>query len=273
MLGKLFKDEMKSYAFPMGIIFLTGLVFTVFMKALCMLPYPSESKDVIQLLGFYAHYYIILLIGTAAYILSIVRFYTTMVADRGYLTWTLPVASHTHIWVKLISGLIWRALAGIAVMAFIFLFVVGNYWSVDFQEIFDVFEYVLTDMWQDINFTYLPSIFMFLIGILLWMVVPILFVYLCIAIGQLFGKWRILASIGTYFVSILVLEALSVMCIVFVIVGLEPIGMFFEHLFTNFAPVVGVTLISVFFALLPLGLSAIFFIITNNIFKNHLNLE
>ena len=56
MLGKLVKNELKSYRFSMGIVFLAGFIFTIFMKIICMLPYQYEIREVIQVLGFYGYY-------------------------------------------------------------------------------------------------------------------------------------------------------------------------------------------------------------------------
>mgnify|MGYP000717205230 CR=1 FL=1 len=57
MLGKLVKNELKSYRFSMGIVFLAGFIFTIFMKIICMLPYQYEIREVIQVLGFYGYDY------------------------------------------------------------------------------------------------------------------------------------------------------------------------------------------------------------------------
>lgn len=139
MLGKLIKDELKSYRFPFGIIFLTGLIFTVFMKIICMIPYQGEIRAMIQIFAAYGYYFIIMLIGVAAQVLVIIRFYSTMVGDRGYLTWTLPATSSMHIWAKLIGGMLWRILAAvvtIVLFVIFFLEVIGHLWTKPYQVIF-----------------------------------------------------------------------------------------------------------------------------------------
>ena len=129
MLGKLIKDELKSYRFSFGIMFLTGVIFTIFMKIICMLPYQGEIKAVVQIFAAYGYYFIIMLISVAAQVLVIIRFYSTMVGDRGYLTWTLPVTSAMHVWAKLIGGMLWRLLAGIITIVLFVIFFLGDYWA------------------------------------------------------------------------------------------------------------------------------------------------
>lgn len=275
MLGKLIKDELKSYRFPFGIIFLTGVIFTIFMKIICMLPYQQGAKEIIQIFGAYGYYFIIMLMGVAAQVLVIIRFYSTMVGDRGYLTWTLPASSSTHIWAKLIGGMLWRILTSIVVIVLLVIFFVGDYWawlegftvesSVDSATFGEFIEAVLKVFKPE----YLIPVILGLFAAIVWSVFSQLLLYMCISIGQLFGKWRIPASIGCYFVIMICMEIISV-------IGTVMLSM--SSLFTpdiNFE-LSGVMIFSVILAvifLIGLGLDAIMFAVTNHIFKKHLNLE
>lgn len=275
MLGKLLKDELKSYCFPMGVTFLAGLVFTIFMKILCMIPYPSEAKEMIQVFGGYGYYYLIMLIGTAASVFAIVRFYSTMVGDRGYLTWTLPVSSETHIWSKLIGATIWDIAANIVIFLLLILFLVGDYWAVNTSELADGFEEMFQFIADSFKIQYIPAVIFAIISIIVWSLVSLLIVYLCIAIGQLFGKWRILASVGAYFVVILLFQIFIVIGMVGIMVGIASVVEFWDTLINSmeWSPTAIVTGGIAIFALIGVGIDAILFVITNNIFKKHLNLE
>lgn len=268
MLGKLVKNELKSYRFSFGIVFLSGFVFTIFMKVVCMLPYQEGVKELIQSLGFMAYYYLIMLVGVAANVLIIIRFYSTMVGDRGYLTWTLPAKSSTILWAKLIGGGLWEILAAIVTYIYLAIFYAGHYWvdsmteemTVMFRDLFDSFEP------QDIVIVILA-----VIAIFIWSFVPILLIYLCMAIGQLFGKWRILASIGCYFVIIILIEIVMVLGIVVLSLALVDVSpdIFLIDL-DAYTVINGVLVI---LAILGAGAFAALFAITNSLFKKHLNLE
>lgn len=275
MLGKLIKDELKSYCFPMGVTFLAGLVFTIFMKIICMIPYPGESREMIQIFAGYGYYYLIMLVGTAASVLAIIRFYSTMVGDRGYLTWTLPVSSKTHIWAKLIGATVWETIAGIVIYILMILFFVGGYWVMNAGDLVAGFGEIFKMIADSFKIQYIPAVLFAILSIIVWSLVSLLTIYLCIAIGQLFGKWRILASVGAYFVIMLLFQILIVIGMVTILAGINPIVEFGDMLLQDMhwnltlLITVGITI----FALIGIGVDAILFMITNNIFKKHLNLE
>lgn len=275
MLGKLIKDECKSYRFPFGLVFLTGVIFTIFMKIICMLPYQQGIKEFIQAFSAYGYYYIIMLISVAAQVLIVIRFYSTMVGDRGYLTWTLPVSSSTHIWAKLIGGMIWQLLASIVTIVLLVIFYAGDYWmwSEDIRAEFNgvTIGEIVSELMDLFKAEYLIPIVLAILAMIAWSVMSFLLIYMCMAVGQLFGKWRILASIGCYFVIMIGLQVISVIGVILISMG----GAFFENVNFNF-DLSGVAIFSIIFGimfLVGLGIDAILFAVTNNIFKKHLNLE
>ena len=98
MLGKLLKRELKSYRLQVGITFLVAAIITVFMKVISMLPMQDpEGKVFLQMFTYMGYTYLIALVGFALQIFVITRFYNTMLSDRAYLTFTLPVKTSTHI--------------------------------------------------------------------------------------------------------------------------------------------------------------------------------
>ena len=272
MLGKLLKDEVKSYRFSMGITFLAGAVFTMLMKIMCMLPYHSDMRGVVQSLSFFAFYYVIFAVAFAAQILIVVRFYQTMVGDRGYLTWTLPAKSTTILWSKLIGGGFWYILSMIVVIVCFAVFVFGGYWVDDVGEIGEMmqeFQTLFTEIGEMFEIKYLIPVVLYVLAMIFWSMFSFMLLYLCIAIGQLFGKWRILASIGTYFVIMFILYVVMVI-IMFVFIGSGAVLFRFVDKMDGFALfnlVLGV------FCLFGAAGFAGGFAITNGIFSKHLNLE
>ncbi|MDE6432823.1 MAG: hypothetical protein K2L07_01175 [Lachnospiraceae bacterium] len=280
MLGKLFKDEFKAYSMPFGITFLAGIIFTIFMKIVCMLPYQEDIKATIQGIVFYGYYYIIMLISVAATVFVVVRFYSTMVGDRGYLTWTLPAKTSTIIWSKLLAGVLWKLIATVVTFFLLGVFVFGNYWLIwdDFAMDITLNETNVTALREIIGELlkmfrpeYLLPMFLGLLTVVVYEVMPQLLVYFCIAIGQLFGKWRIIASLGCYFLIMILMEILMIAGIAVMAIGgvsAASVG-FFENM-----SVLGITnfILSIVFVL-GILLSVLFFALTNWIFKKHLNLE
>lgn len=283
MLGKLLKNELKSYRFSFGIIFLTAFLVTLFMKLTSMLPYQKDVREIIQVFTAYGYYYIIMIANVAALVLTVVQFYSTMVGDRGYLTWTLPASSGTHIWVKLIGATLMRILAGVVTVVLMLFFYSGRYW-VFYSEIasdmgfygsgnfiFDIFRAAFQDLFGGFEAKYILTIFIVLLIVLFSLILPMLLFYMCIAIGQLFGKWRILASVGCYFGIMILLQILMVVgMIVLAVCSAESTNTVQFAYISDYA---AVNLVLMFILLIEAAGAAVLFAVTNWIFKKHLNLE
>lgn len=283
MLGKLLKNELKSYRFSYGIILLTAVLVTLCMKIVSLLPYQRDVKIFVHALTGYGYYYIILIANVAALVLTIIRFYSTMVGDRGYLTWTLPASSETHISVKLIGATLMRMAVGIVTIILMLFFYSGRYWGFyeEFQSEFggldtgnlviEMFQGMLLDLFGEFEAKYILTIFIVLLVGLFSLILPMLLFYLCIAIGQLFGKWRILASVGAYFGIMLILQIAMIVGMILILIPTadNPNFQFFSKV-SEFAAI-NIVLLAILF-LQVVGV-AIFFALTNWIFKKHLNLE
>ncbi len=275
MLGKLFKYEMKSYTFSMGITFLVALAFTMCTKIMCMLPYRQDLREVIQTFCFMFVYYLLVMIIGVAQIIIIVNFYKTTAGDRGYLTWTLPAKTSAILWSKSIAGAIWYMISVAFMILCVFLFLIGDYWTGEVnmcKEISVAFSEMILTMREAFGVGFeIHGIIMIILTLLLFVIGTLfsfMMLYMCIAIGQLFGKWRILASIGVY---LLIMFAIQVLYIVFVLV--LSVGMVgFEEIMMDANPgiVMNITL-AVFLFLCVIGY-VVTFAITNKTFKNRLNL-
>ena len=270
MLGKLIKDEVKSYRFSFGIIFFTGIIFTIFMKGICMIPYKGEVKSVVQAFVILGYILILAVMSIAAQALVVVRFYNTMVGDRGYLTWTLPATSATHIWSKLIGGTLWKTLTIIVMIVLIVIFFAGNYW-IWYDELGAgatdiILREIADDIRQNMDVTDIIIIVLQIISGIVWSAASLLLIYMCIAIGQIFGKWRILASIGVYFAIVIALQIISTIGVVLMAL-VQP-----ENYVANYNSTHDV-MYSMISILVGIVASAVLFAITNHIFKKHLNLD
>lgn len=271
MLGKLLKHEIKSYGFSMGITFLAALIFTVLMKIMCLLPYHNDFQQMIQVMSFYLFFYGIVIVAYAAQILILVRFYTTMVGDRGYLTWTLPAKSSTILWSKIIGGCVWYTISLVVIVLCFILFIIGGYWELgisDLGEFVEDIPYIFSELAKAFRIEYLIPVVLMLFNSVVWSMCSFMIYYLCIAIGQLFGKWRIIASIGAYFVYMFIAYVFSII-LMFMVMGSILVfeNMIGSHPFAFFNILLAVMV------LIGCGVYAGIFAITNRIFDKHLNLE
>ena len=107
MLGKLLKYDFRS----IGRILL--LLYAAILVAAILLGISSRNQNVSMTI---ALIYMVLLI--AAMVLTVVlviqRFYHNLLGREGYLMFTIPVSTGTHIFAKVLTALIW-GLIGVAV--------------------------------------------------------------------------------------------------------------------------------------------------------------
>ena len=269
----------------MGVVLLAGLIFTVFLKVICMIPYQQEEVEItVQSLGIGVYIMVICLMAFAVQILMIIRFYSTMVGDRGYLTWTLPASSYQHIGAKLLGSVIWKLLVGLGMLVMLVIFFVGKYWfwmedltgsnMYDVSNI-DIIKWIIQNIIQEIWGTIKPEDILMIciqgLSAFIWSLTALLMIYMCIAIGQLFGKWRILMSIGSYFGIMILLEIVGTVAITVMAWYSDSRAGMKQTMVLGYPTGVWGTTIGSLLGGLVTGL--VLFFITNYIFKKHLNLE
>ena len=278
MLGRLLKHEFKSYGFSMGIIYLAGGLMVLFMKILSMLPYGDNARDGIQMLMAFGFVMVAFLINIAVQVMIVIRFYSTTVSDQAYLTWTLPAKTSTILWSKLLGGLFWRLICVIVVAALAVVFFTGSYWlwHEDISQMFMNGELtpgmmingLLSQLTDNISSREIAGFIMYFIGTFIWSVAGLLLIYMCIGIGQLFGKYRVVASIGFYFLFVIVVQVISTIGVA-VLSGITFASGNTDEVMMGrygFLP----SIVSLVAALIA---NVILFIITNILFDKHLNLD
>ena len=278
MLGRLLKHEFKSYGFSMGIIYLAGGLMVLFMKILSMLPYGDNARDGIQMLMAFGFVMVAFLINIAVQVMIVIRFYSTTVSDQAYLTWTLPAKTSTILWSKLLGGLFWRLICVIVVAALAVVFFTGSYWlwHEDISQMFMNGELtpgmmingLLSQLTDNISSREIAGFIMYFIGTFIWSVAGLLLIYMCIGIGQLFGKYRVVASIGFYFLFVIVVQVISTIGVAVLSSISFASGNTDEVMMGRygFLP----SIVSLVAALIA---NVILFIITNILFDKHLNLD
>lgn len=128
-------------------------------------------------------------------VILIQRFYKNLLGDEGYLMFTLPVTIAQHIWSKVIVAVAVCLLSGIVAMLSIA--IIGADTNLVFG-IGMVLHQVGTTIAADPNA--LGYLFESILLLLLSLASGVLFVYLCMALGHLAKKHRVLMSVVWYFV-------------------------------------------------------------------------
>ena len=202
----------------------------------------------------------VMLAGTT--IMQIQRFQQNLLADEGYLSFTLPVKAWQHILSKLITSLIWVALC-IIVMILNFLIVA----RVSIASLLDTFHEVLNEMEVALGSGgYIALIIYLLFAILLIFMT----LYNALTIGHHFQNHKIIASFITffvfYFVTQLLLVAASIVYMLITFGSFDNIPMQADTL-PNFGLLMGS--FTIIIALISLG----HYLSLNYFLKNKLNLE
>lgn len=198
MLGKLMKYEFKATArifIPgfIGVIILAILsrvfFFSGFMVDSSTAGFTVDSPaGMISTFVFVFYILSLVAIGCGAFIIALWRFYSNLLRDEGYLAHTLPVSIDSHIWSKLIVGTVW-CIAAFAVILGSLVLCLST-----LGEIRTLYSEVLKIIPQFNAWDVLQLILMMVVSI----INTFLNVYAAMAIGQLFGKHKIMGSILAY---------------------------------------------------------------------------
>ena len=132
----------------------------------------------------------------------IIRYYKNMFTGEGYLTLTLPVSYEQHLVAKLLSAVMtaFATLLTVLISCAVFL---GSEWMV---EIYKAAAYLAQHAIEKVGANFGIYIVEFLILLIVGTVTEILNYYMCISLGQIFKKRRILAAVGIYYGLYLVVQ-------------------------------------------------------------------
>ena len=202
-------------------------------------------------------------------VILIQRFYKNLLGDEGYLMFTLPVTVSQHIWAKSIIAAVMSILSTIAALLSIGILGGG-------VGIIQGAATVMTNLLQGIAER--PNEFVVGVEILLWLliltVVGTLFIYLCIALGHLAKKHRVLMAVVWYFVLSTVLQFLFMFFIMGVAnLPLDGFCMALQDFFLSIGPAATIHIGMIILCIGTAAVGAVFFLATRYILKNRLNLE
>ncbi len=206
------------------------------------------------------------------YFILLHRYFKNFFGDEGYLTFTLPAKTQTHLWAKTISGIVWTALGILVACASgLILIVFGTGWK---APIADNPILNLLDQFFKLVFNVLgtSNAVLFLIEILFMVLASIasqmLMYYLAITLGSIIAKKRkVLASIGMYIVVNSVLSTLTSL----VMIPARFIGVGHENTIDDFIATGHMYML--FSIIISIMIGGICFLVCNKMLETKLNLE
>lgn len=261
MLKKLLKYDLKSIFKPLIPIYGITLLLSIAQRVSTAI---GEAFPIIKIpAGFITAFYVMLLIALpiATFIFSIIKYYTNLAKDEGYLMHTLPVSKQQLVLSKLIS-------ASISMFTTILIMIVALFISflgiIHISDVIDFIKYV---------FNYLEPLFIILLitcMILSYLSQQVLF-YLSMALGQKHNNHKVMYSI---IYGIVIYNAIQILLTLILIVPGFISSSFRDILFNNQIPSIDFLNCYLGFAnivtiLITIGI----YIITTKVLENQLNLD
>lgn len=270
MVKKLLKYEFKYYL--RIIIFILPVILSVGIAFRLLLAFPNESVFY-QILVFLFYSLMMFTFGASTLfvsILGIIRFYKNLYGTEGYLTFTLPVSNKQHLFVKAFTSIVCDFIVILVnLLSFgIVLTAIPQHFGWDWMFV------VVQKIIQEPSYLH---IFAFIFEFNIWLVVISIsntgIVYLCMSIGQLVNKNRILLSIGAYYAHGIVLEIIY--SIIYFIVAFMAIFGLFELIinFIDAHPFLSIHVILNTGIAISAGCAVLYYSLVLKIMNNRLNLE
>ena len=209
MLGKLLKYEFKA----------TGRVLVPVYGLLIVLAALSRSSlgldkinnenilgHIFQSICITAYIFTMAAVSIGTLIIIIQRFYKNLLGDEGYLMNTLPVKAWHNITSKLITGTVWTFLSGVVgvisilIMAKVDFSVIATAWK-KVEEIFGM-------AYNEYGAAFVWTIIEIIVLMVISLVSSIIHIYVSIAIGHMAEKRKVLASLGAYIGTSIVINVI-----------------------------------------------------------------
>lgn len=193
MLGKLIRYEWKAAARVCLPIYLAAIVLGVLNGA--FMSYDHFTTPQVIMMVLYVMVCCAVVVVTTVVLIQ--RFYKNLLGDEGYLMFTLPTTVGQNILAKGIVATLLTLLACVAGMLSALMLAMPadgtNSWDL-FMDFFKNLGRAFREYPDFIGFS-IEGIILIIVGT----AASILFIYLCIAIGQLWSRHRIMGAVAAYF--------------------------------------------------------------------------
>lgn len=269
MVKKLFKHEMFYYIrslFPVYIILIGVALIGRFIAC-----FESDTVSYSILRGSSIFILVIANIATLSltFVFIISRYYKNMFTGEGYLTLTLPVTATNHLFVKIVTAALTYTISGIFCVLSVCLFTVGKWLNQILTEVANIWNYGDELAGAHLVFFVLELILIAIVST----ASEILMIYMCISLGQLFSKNRILAAVGVYFGFYILYQVLStILSIVFSISSMAWMPQWIDKL-ASLNVVMLVHSVSGVMFIWSFIIGGIYFLVSRFVLTRKLNLE
>ncbi len=269
MVKKLFKHEIAFYfkrLLPFYIILLSVAVFSRFLQNFEV---DFFVYDIIYGSSIVTYFIMNFAVLAAVIVNAIVRFYKNLFTREGYLSFTLPVTATNHIFVKLLTAMLFSAITTVIMFISFIFFSFGDL----FAEFCKAFSYLLKNAVKSIGIDAVFYIIEFVLLLIVSFASTLFVYYTCITIGQLAKKNRIAAAFGVYLIFYLIEQAIgTILVIIFSAVSLsENWNNIAQYIMDNIKTFAHIGLVGLIIT--SLVSSFILFIIDRHIITKRLNLE
>ncbi len=291
MLGKLIKHDFKSLSrllLPIQIVILGATIiatatFSFNLKSGQSSILTGTGLDILRIISVFMSAIMLLAIIAASVLVAFIifyRFYKSFMSDEGYLTFTLPVKTAKLLWSKLICAVLWTFISSVVIFISLNIFILFGTSSTSFVnlEFYKAAARLISNIGHMYGSALVLPVIEFILMAFVSMVYTILHVYLALIIGGAVArKHKLVAGIGFYFVINITVGILSSVLQFAMMPKLAAnlstmdaqieSGQVFTSLISQMQP----------YVLLSLGmsivLSVVFFIVSNYLIKNKLNLD
>ncbi len=205
MVKKLFKHEFLAYARIMSVILVILLTVATAGRVIQFFENDSIPYSIVSTLSFITYGFSLVAAAIFSFAFAVVRFYRNLFTAEGYLSFTLPVTSSQHIWVKSLTALCFEVITWIVMILSLCIITSGEM----LKEIYLALAYIFDKLYAFAGFHTVLFVVEALAAILVAALCSMLLYYTFISIGQLFKKNRILAAVGAYFVYYIISQVVS----------------------------------------------------------------
>lgn len=271
MVGKLFKYEMKAYArtlLPIELILIAVGFLTRFIAFF-------ENDTLVYGIVSISSYVLMVAAITVTIVMTVavavMRFYKNLFTAEGYLSFTLPVTPTAHIFAKLLAALVFCVISAACVAISLSAATMGEL----FVEILKFIGFMSGKYFDRFG---AHGAFYIVEGSLLIavsMAKALLVFYLCITLGQLAKKNRVLAAFGYYCAYIFLIQIIGTFFVIFFTSIIDAMPNFIIELSNwfveyQFTAIHVTMLLGIFFTGV---ISLVYFLIIRLLISKKLNLE
>ncbi|MBQ4129042.1 MAG: hypothetical protein IJD68_04645 [Ruminococcus sp.] len=269
MVKKLFKHEILSYLrviLPMHLILIGIALLSRFVQ---LFDNDSTAYNIVFWSSVVAFIVGVVVCILLTLIFGIKRFYSNLFTHEGYLSFTLPVTSTQHIFVKNIVAVI-STISSFIMIVIATCFITFGEVCV---ELFKAAAYIVRQFFIEFGFNAPLIILEAVVAFIITFATTYMLYYACISLGQCAKKNRVAAAVGVFFIYYFIEQIIGTIFVIVVTVFYEQlhIEQILEYLAKH--PITANYLGWGVVILVSAICFAIFYAITKHVINKKLNLE